>query len=472
VCFLKSKRDNVKTSYIDEEKLFPIVGRDEMNLAEFAIGLASERNVKKIKTVQRSQTQFLPDGRRVEQAWIITGSDAHGLPLAGDDDILLALIKLAFDQGLENRRVHFSRYKILEILELDHKGRNYERIERALERLSGVRILAQNSFWDNARKTYVSLNFGIIDNYCIVEGKRHFSEAKKHMLQDQFPFAYVSFNEEFFTSLKSGNVKRLDMNYYNKLKSGVSRRLFRYLDKRKFQRPTLTFDIRTLAEVNLGLDLERRQYSSQIRQKLDLAHTELNETGFLGAWSYSEKQKGRWQVTYHFDSHSRALKTGSSKDLDPLVKELMERGMAQRPATMLVKSYGESIEAKLEMFDYLRSVRSPLLSRNPLGWLRKAIEDDYLNVPGFRTREERQQRAELIQEEQQKEKALKDAQHQMCLDYWQHYQALSVDRQAELLIEAKSKLSFMPLNKQKTLTLENPLVKAAIIDLLAHQHKN
>ena len=146
-----------------------LTGRDEMNLAEFALGLASDRNTRDVKTIERKQSIINPDGKRLDQTWTITGSDQHGLPRAGDDDVLLALLKLASDQGLQERIVHFTRYELMQILNWPTNGRTYKRIESSLDRLAGVRILAKNSFWDNARKSYTSLNFGLIDDYLIAD---------------------------------------------------------------------------------------------------------------------------------------------------------------------------------------------------------------------------------------------------------------------------------------------------------------
>ena len=191
-------------------KLLPVkeekTGRDEMNLAEFALGLASDRNPHGVKTIERKQTIITPDGKRLEQTWTITGSDKHGLPRAGDDDVLIALLKLASDQGLQSRVVQFSRYELMQILEWPTNGRTYKRIEASLDRLAGVRILAKNSFWDNARKSYTSLNFGLIDDYLIAD-----QPAGARQGQLPIPFTHVSFNEKFFESMRVGNMKRLDM---------------------------------------------------------------------------------------------------------------------------------------------------------------------------------------------------------------------------------------------------------------------
>lgn len=445
-----------------KQDLSIIVGRDEMNLAEFAIGLASDRNPKECKTVERSQSSYLPDGTRLDQTWTITGSDKHGLPRAGDDDILLALIKLAFDQGLEDRRVHFSRYEVLELLKLDHKGRNYERIESALQRLSGVRVLAKNAFWDNSRKSYISTSFGIIDSYCIIEG------AKRTSSQPEMPFTYASFNEEFFNSMKAGNVKRLDLSFYNSLRSSISKRLYRYLDKRSYRRSVFSIEVNTLATVNLGLDTTKRSHFSQIKQKLEEAHKELSEKGFLGDWEYRQtRERSVWQVHYNFEKVRQAARVSEAKEsINSDEATLIARGIGSRVAATLARAYPERIAAKVDMFDHLKGIKSPVLAKNPLGWLRKAIEDDYQQVAGYTSPEERAikaEKAKKIDIDIENETALERASNEST---WNRYQGLPETEKDALLDTVKAQYSFLSPEKKKSLTVDTPIVKSAIIALL------
>lgn len=467
VLFAIEKGTMRKQTQVQKAEPSVIVGRDEMNLAEFALGLASDRNLKECKTIERSQTSYLPDGTRVDQTWTITGSDKHGLPRAGDDDILLAVIKLAFDQGLEDRRVHFSRYEILELLELDHKGRNYDRIEDALQRLSGVRILAKNAFWDNSRKSYISTSFGIIDNYRIIEGNRKLNS------QPEMPFTYINFNEEFFNSMKAGNVKRLDMNFYNGLKSSIAKRLYRYLDKRRYRKPIFSMDVHTLAIVNLGLDVTRDTYFSQIKQRLEVAHNELHEKGFLGDWEYRQtRDRSTWQVHYNFEKiRQEAIQEPKEEKApsNPLETSLIARGIGGRVAASLVRQHGDRIKAKIDMFDHLTHVKSPLLAKNPVGWLRKAIEDDYTHVPGYISPEERILKAEKAKQREQAAEQDTTQERTHNEKIWQHYLALPTPEQDALLEAVKAQYSFLSPDKRQHLTPDTPLVKSALIALLERQ---
>jgi hypothetical protein len=56
-------------------------------------------------------------------------------------------------------------------------------------------------------------------------------------------------------------------------------------------------------------------------------------------------------------------------------------------ACELVNKYDRKrIETKIELYEYLKARESQLLWKNPAGYLRKAIEDDYQAPEGFVTR--------------------------------------------------------------------------------------
>jgi hypothetical protein len=85
-----------------------------------------------------------------------------------------------------------------------------------------------------------------------------------------------------------------------------------------------------------------------------------------------------------------------------IVDELVKRGITTKIAAELVKEYSaEHINDKIELLDYLLENDSPLVERNPAGYLLKAITDDYAPPKGFKTRSERE--ADALEEERQYE---------------------------------------------------------------------
>ena len=69
----------------DRTESAPLIGRDELNLAEFPIALIADR-------VPAGQKTLYFEDRHGRLT--VTGSDAYGLPTATDTDVIVALIYL------------------------------------------------------------------------------------------------------------------------------------------------------------------------------------------------------------------------------------------------------------------------------------------------------------------------------------------------------------------------------------------
>ena len=153
---------------VEKPKQLPLLilptGKDEMNLAEFPFTLLSNRISTNTETIEFSDTITGKGGKSISREWIVTGSNKFGLPLACDEELYVAMMKLTKDNGLKDRKVNFTRYKLIKTLGWTNQGKNYARIEEGLKRLKGVSIYAKNAFWDNEAKLYLTVSFGIIDN--------------------------------------------------------------------------------------------------------------------------------------------------------------------------------------------------------------------------------------------------------------------------------------------------------------------
>jgi hypothetical protein len=209
------------------------------------------------------------NGDLINRKWIITGADKFGLPTSSDDEVLLGLLKLTADDGLQNRKVHFTRYELLKILRWTTEGRSYTRLQNALDRLSGVRIKATNAFYDNETKLHSTRNFGIIDAYEINDGR------------DTRP-SFFSWSDVLFKSFQVGFIKKLDLDFYLDLQSAVSKRLYRYLDKHFWYRSRMQVNLFVLAHEKIGIS-RNYVYASSLRQQLEPALEELRDKGMLSA---------------------------------------------------------------------------------------------------------------------------------------------------------------------------------------------
>ena len=179
-CFEDNPGSNSNSqSHNDQSGRELFISRDEMNLVEFPLAVLSTRVNPKLKTLEFQDSQRLSSGQVIEREWIITGADKFGLPTSTDDDVVLALMRLTFENGFKNRKVYFTRYELLKILRWSTEGRSYRRLTKSLDRLSGVRIKASNAFFSNSDKAWQTRNFGLIDAYEINDGRNRKASAKE-----------------------------------------------------------------------------------------------------------------------------------------------------------------------------------------------------------------------------------------------------------------------------------------------------
>jgi hypothetical protein len=254
-------------------------GRDELNFAEFPLGTISERIDPTVKTLHFEDQIF----DKSKNDWIprkltITGSDAHGLPTSTDDEVLLGLLQLSKLQQFKDRRVFFSRYQLIKLLRWPVNGQSYDRIDQALNRWIGVTLYYQNAWRDRETNQWVDEKFHILERIKIYSQENERSRPKPEAGQGSFEFAssFFVWNDAVYRSFTSGNIKTLDYNFVLELQSSISRRLYRFLDKRFYKARSLTFELKNLAYEHIGLsrNSSKNSFSSPHPRSSDFARRE------------------------------------------------------------------------------------------------------------------------------------------------------------------------------------------------------
>jgi hypothetical protein len=378
--------------------------RDEMNLAEFPLTVLSTRTDPSKKTLEFKDSVRGKNGEILERSWIITGADKFGLPTASDDEVLLGLLKLTVDSGIRERKIFFTRYELLRTLKWTTEGRSYQRLQKALDRLSGVRIKATNAFFDNENKAHSTRNFGIIDGYEIHSGKDVNEKT-----------SFFTWSETIFKSFQVGFIKKLDLDFYLDLQSAVAKRLYRYLDKHFWYKSKLEFDLFTLAHEKLGVP-RTYQFASSIKQLLDPAFEELKERNFISGFSYGGKGKSSSVTIFSAQGKAKVLQSPQKNSVAPtdtlraateatsvegpdkrqeLMNALVERGIKAPQATRLVAGRSDEmvlrIEKIIQHFDLLVKNQSRLISKSPVGFLYRAVENPETFVLSGEQKQDRQQ---------------------------------------------------------------------------------
>ena len=427
-------------------------GRDELNLAEFPITVLTERVPKGLRTLVFSdQIQDQATGELVTRKVTISGSDAYGLPGPLDMDVLLCLIQMTkVSNNFTNPEVKFSRGELLKLLRLPDSGKHYRRIDESLRRWLGVTLYHESSWWDKAAQEWSTTEgWHILEHLAIVDRVAARRRRARGQL-DLFPSSFT-WNAIFFRSCQADNIKRLDLDTYFALERAISRRMFRFLDKRFYRGPDWTFQLREFAFEHIGIS--RNYDTGEIKAKLQPALDELEAIGFLEPMGrerrYAKVGRGGWTITLA----RKANRIGTNPPPAPapereptgLVRELASRGVTPATAEELVAAHAEEhIRARLEVFDWLVQKKDKRVSKSPGGYLADSIRKGYVPPKGFEPKAEREERLqaeaqqkrrahEAQQRAQAAERAREEAERARINAYWE---ALSAAEQEALKAEA------------------------------------
>jgi plasmid replication initiation protein len=214
------------------------MGRDELNLAEFPLAALAGRVGSGKKTlVFEDRIWDRGRGRQVTRRLTISGSDQYGLPTALDDEVIVGLVQLTKAADFASRCVNFSRYELIRILGWRDEGRSYRRVEESLKRWLGVTLYYDNAWWDKRQQRWVAEHFHILEHVVLLKPER----GGRKDGQQELPLSSFTWNERVFQSFDAGYLKQLDMELYRRLRLAVSKRMYRFLDKRFQVHPTKAY---------------------------------------------------------------------------------------------------------------------------------------------------------------------------------------------------------------------------------------
>lgn len=105
-----------------------------------------------------------------------------------------------------------------------------------------------------------------------------------------------------------------------------------------------------------------------------------------------------------------------------VVVALMDKGITQKVAQGLAGKYPEDlIRRKIELLEFLLDTQSKLVEKNPAGYLRKAIEEDYnppKNFEGKDAREAKKKRREDLVRMEREQEAQRDQERRKAREQW------------------------------------------------------
>ncbi len=258
------------------------ITKEEMNIAEYPIALLSRTVPKGLKKIE--YTDWITTGGKQRQLrWTVSGSEDYGLPIGGDQDIYVAIMETWREQSFKDREIRIdSIYQMLKKIGLPDNKQNYERFKKALNRLTGIFITTENAFWDKERKRYIDKR-----GFHLLEGYRYSEEENKEGEVTLTSTVYVKVGEELYRSVANGYLKDTDLNFYFSLSSASAKRIYRYLDKKRYGNTIFSMEMYKFAnKIGILAGSSKKYYPSQLKQILTPAFDELKGKEFLKDYQY------------------------------------------------------------------------------------------------------------------------------------------------------------------------------------------
>jgi len=260
-----------------------------------------------------------------------------------------------------------------------------------MQRWHDVSLHYENAWRDKITGAWVDADFHIIDNVEI-------SKKGANAMLAPNGYSFFRWNEIVFRNFKAGNLKGLNLGVYLKLESGISKRMYRFLDKRFYHQQKRSFDLDVFAYEKIGLTRSIASDAGQLKRRLRKAIGELETIGFIKPMPeksrFTKVGPGKWNV--HFEKW-KDPETGAAKDLErkddpPSVLEgrLADYGVTPAHAKRMTRDFEPSqIEFQLECLDFIKS-KGGNIPENPAGWIVKAVQENYSAPQGFKSRPQRE----------------------------------------------------------------------------------
>ncbi len=354
--------------------------RRPANAAPKAVPAILERNLERYPWARLSENKGSLDELRLlldaageeGRAWIVTASEAARLPGPFEADLYVALCQLyneqiPREQRTTERTITASFREILTLMGRERGGSQYAAVREGLERLADARVRAVQT-WRVGELVAREERFSIIQAVTY--------EHRRGEEQDNSRVT-VMFSEPVASSIAAGNIRVLDTATYVSLDTPTAKRLYRYLDQRRWQGPvqrrSLTLPLQELVQ-RVPID---RTSPSHVRRTLEPAHEELIASGYLTRAVYEERpvqgkrRKVLW-VSYAFaDVGGRA----SSERDTPHASSVPPSDARRRLAATLGLDPAAAVRPPMsDLAWWVREIEQTLGDRRSSGFYKQVVE--------------------------------------------------------------------------------------------------
>jgi hypothetical protein len=412
--------------------MLPEVIRPEVNFLVLPFFALWDNDVKK-KSEISYRTTVIRDTQRLEISWTVSSTYRYGYPGPFDRDVHKAVEQIISELPLpiQNPIPLGSLYSLCKRMGIDKLGgEQYRKIKEAFKRIIATTIESEGTFYIKQKKAWVEDIFHLYDRV-IFKGE----DLQNGGIADN---NYLYLNSWYLDNINANYTKPIDWNYYRSLETPIAQRLYELLSVKFFglimrKGKFIAYKYSTICDL---LPTNRQKYLSFAKRSLEQAHKKLEETAFLEHWDWAElpQREKDWLIKYYPGKRAKAeierYKAGDQLEFELLsrseeevteeekvlsaeefgiVEQLTQRGMTQTTASELTRTHPTSqIQEQIAIFDWLMENKNSLVKKNPAGFLRKSIEENYQPPEEYSSRHERE--AKRLEEE--KIKAQKQAEEE------------------------------------------------------------
>lgn len=267
----------------DRDKRYVII---EGNLLEYPIFSMEKRRINKTTEEHVWIEKDVAGNAIVERRFRV--DCVEGVPNFFDMDVFNGIMTIfTKKRGVyKKNEVHFTIYELIREMKLPiHTGIIVKRVWESLKRMAKTSLHFENAFFVEKEKTTIIVHLLVrIEVYEIQKGNRLINMIK------------VVLDDELVNSIERKYFKLIDYKVYNSLPSGLPRRLYEYLEKKKYRKSHFEIGIRKLVKW-MGLKTSK---ISQLKELLERANNELQEKGIIDKWKYNQGN-----IVYYFHKSER-----------------------------------------------------------------------------------------------------------------------------------------------------------------------
>jgi hypothetical protein len=395
--------------------------RSEVNFLTYPFFALSRKDA-----VHRSKTEYHTTIERGDEKldvyWKVSANPEYGYPSPFDRKVHKAIEQIIsnLEKPIQNPVPLGSFYHIAQLLNLKDSGRFYSNIKAAIQRIVTTSVESKRTFYDKGRKRWLETTFHLYDGMVLVG-----EELPNGEIADT---NYLFLGSWYLDNINARYVKPLDFTYYRSLKNNIASRLYELLGVKFYgmrHHPYIRYRYSTLCQL---LPVTRYQRPTKAKEILNPAHDELTSSKFLAKveWQEIPNEKYDWSVCYWAGTRAKeeikqfskqgvlpppddlqlrqstASSSPQQAEEDNVVVALQNFGISKKQAVKLAKEHPpEYILEKLELVQWFRDTKSPLVAKNPAGFARKAIEDDYPAPPQYKSKKQQAREAEEKEQEEQ-----------------------------------------------------------------------